>query len=89
MRKSHPAWKYIEKTLSAWERDGHTSREQARLITNDLISSGVLDDGEVFGGLPVLKEPAYSEENCPGHVASKYDGKVCGRCGVHIDSLRP
>lgn len=26
---------------------------------------------------------------CPGHVASEQDSKVCGRCGVHIDSLRP
>lgn len=29
------------------------------------------------------------EQSCPGHVASKDDPKVCGRCGVHIDSLRP
>lgn len=29
------------------------------------------------------------EESCPGHVASENDPKVCGRCGVHIDSLRP
>lgn len=30
-----------------------------------------------------------SEEACPGHVASRGDPKVCGRCGTHIDSLRP
>lgn len=30
-----------------------------------------------------------SEERCQGHVASARDAKVCGRCGVHIDSLRP
>ena len=29
------------------------------------------------------------EEACPGHVASANDPKVCGRCGTHIDSLRP
>lgn len=29
------------------------------------------------------------EENCPGHVASRTDPKVCGRCGIHINSLRP
>jgi len=29
------------------------------------------------------------EENCPGHVASERDPKVCGRCGTHVDSLRP
>lgn len=32
---------------------------------------------------------AHTEESCPGHVASGADAKVCGRCGVHIDSLRP
>lgn len=31
----------------------------------------------------------YDEDSCPGHVASASDPKVCGRCGVHIDSLRP
>lgn len=30
-----------------------------------------------------------AEEACPGHVASRLDPKICGRCGVHIDSLRP
>lgn len=29
------------------------------------------------------------ESACPGHVASADNPKVCGRCGVHIDSLRP
>jgi hypothetical protein len=29
------------------------------------------------------------EESCPGHVASEDDPKVCGRCGLHIDELRP
>jgi hypothetical protein len=34
-------------------------------------------------------EPDFDEQSCPGHVASKGDAKICGRCGVHIDSLRP
>ncbi|WP_054310000.1 hypothetical protein [Mesorhizobium sp. 1M-11] len=29
------------------------------------------------------------EEDCPGHVSSIMDPKVCGRCGTHVDSLRP
>lgn len=29
------------------------------------------------------------EDDCPGHVASEANSKVCARCGVHIDSLRP
>ena len=31
---------------------------------------------------------AFTEENCPGHVASASNSKICGRCGTHIDSLR-
>ncbi|CDX20115.1 hypothetical protein MPLA_1190066 [Mesorhizobium sp. ORS 3359] len=29
------------------------------------------------------------QDHCPGHVASADDPKICGRCGVHIDELRP
>jgi hypothetical protein len=36
------------------------------------------------------RAPARLEENdCPGHVSSEHDGKICRHCGVHIDSLRP
>lgn len=31
----------------------------------------------------------FTENDCPGHVAKHDDPKVCGKCGVHIDSLRP
>lgn len=31
----------------------------------------------------------YDEQDCPGHVARWDNGKVCGLCGVHVDSLRP
>lgn len=27
--------------------------------------------------------------DCPNHIASVTDPKVCARCGVHIDDLRP
>ena len=37
----------------------------------------------------VLMTPKFREEDCPGHVASGSDSKICGNCGVHIDSLRP
>ncbi|MCK9551591.1 hypothetical protein [Aquamicrobium sp.] len=30
-----------------------------------------------------------AEANCVGHVASADDAKICGRCGLHIDDLRP
>jgi hypothetical protein len=29
------------------------------------------------------------DESCPGHVASRSDPKICGLCGLHIDSLLP
>lgn len=31
----------------------------------------------------------HDEEACPGHIASENDPKICGRCGTHIDGLRP
>lgn len=34
--------------------------------------------------------PALVDENdCPGHVSSEHDPKICAHCGVHIDLLRP
>ncbi len=32
---------------------------------------------------------AAADDDCPGHVASASDPKVCARCGIHIDELRP
>jgi len=29
------------------------------------------------------------EESCPGHVGTEICPKICTRCGIHIDSLRP
>jgi uncharacterized protein (DUF983 family) len=31
----------------------------------------------------------FDEQSCPGHVASRSDPKICGRCGTHVDSMRP
>lgn len=31
----------------------------------------------------------WTEETCPGHVASNSDSQTCDRCGVHINELRP
>lgn len=45
---------------------------------------------DIVEGLPETPVPfPYSEECCPGHVASKANGKICGNCGVHVDSFRP
>lgn len=39
--------------------------------------------------LDLIKAQAHLEDNCPGHVASAADSKICAHCGVHVDSLRP
>lgn len=57
--------------------DSYGFLREAHDIAKNTLASNLVE------GLP------YSEEECPGHVASKDDAKVCGRCGVHIDSLRP
>ena len=36
-----------------------------------------------------VAEGPLAEEDCTGHIASAHDPKICGICGVHIDSLRP
>lgn len=41
---------------------------------------------EIQGGRLNFKDGAWQ---CSGHVASARDPKICGRCGVHIDELRP
>lgn len=46
-------------------------------------------DGWRYGVKSAGGKVSFTEETCPGHVASERDPKVCGRCGVHIDSLRP
>ena len=38
--------------------------------------------------MPLPPKPKFTEQTCPGHIASDDDAKVCGRCGIHIDSLR-
>jgi hypothetical protein len=36
----------------------------------------------------IARAEADREQNCPGHVASDSNPKLCGRCGCHIDDLR-
>lgn len=56
----------------------------------DTIFSGKDITITADGGVVIKKiTPEFTEEECPGHVASVLDPKVCGRCGIHIDSLRP
>lgn len=58
----------------------------ARANQNDVQVLGLpAVRGVVLGDLLGLVD----EQDCPGHVASWASAKVCGLCGVHIDSLRP
>lgn len=51
---------------------------------------GLIEVQDVDFILPLGFRPAlWTEDTCPGHVASAGDAKVCGRCGVDIDSFRP
>ena len=58
--------------------DGHFSTAQVEAVSAALSSPA-----------PEGKSFTFSENNCPGHVASADNPKVCDRCGTHIDSLRP
>jgi hypothetical protein len=35
------------------------------------------------------RQIARAEDECAGHVAAPGNPKVCQRCGIHIDDLRP
>lgn len=55
-----------------------------------IILNGEPTDNEMRSLHNYLREwRPIDEQECPGHVGSKHDAKVCARCGVHIDSLRP
>jgi hypothetical protein len=49
---------------------------------------GILD-GWFYGEKIAGQRVNFTEETCPDHVASESNPKICGRCGVHIDSFRP
>lgn len=57
--------------------------ENARSLRDDLTKFILAVDAAQPAAVPS------DEQSCPGHVASDSDPKVCGRCGIHIDSLRP
>lgn len=56
-------------------------------VINRTVSAA--EDLPARPGPELHKPPRFTEDNCPGHVASDHDPKVCARCGIHSDSLRP
>lgn len=45
--------------------------------------------GTLSNWLTAAGKKLYELDACPGHVASDADPKICGRCGIHINELRP
>jgi hypothetical protein len=66
-----------------------------RLVV-DLADNGAVESGDcrnpdnpfVIARAAIKKAETDREQNCPGHVASDSNPKLCGRCGCHIDDLR-
>lgn len=68
----------------------------AKLLTvayraEEIQSDPIILKQAVDGVIAAAKKQAaaWDEEDCPGHVASSLNPKICRRCGIHIDSLRP
>ena len=61
------------------------------VFSNDAAMAGIVGafDTQAHSVVSVSCAQIPDENDCPGHVASADDKKICGRCGVHIDSLRP
>lgn len=59
------------------------------LAAADLVRAGRARVYKGLDGELIVGAFDCSEENCPGHVAAEHDPKVCGRCGVHVDSFLP
>lgn len=70
------------------------SSADSEVLEGEILEPNSILTLEEFGNRLMAKDitPSpypYTEETCPGHVASNDNPKVCGRCGTHIDSLRP
>lgn len=81
-------------------RDTHEALEAMMTAARDVMAGRIpppadcpacwqVKGGQLCSGEPACARRITSEEDCPGHVASRLDPKICGRCGVHIDSMRP
>jgi ribosomal protein L40E len=83
------------------QRNFRTSRPVMTYTRDDMMQTSAGDCANIWPDhinpewrTSIYKEPSqerfvFPEDDCPGHVASVFDPKVCGRCGVHIMSLMP
>ncbi len=67
--------------------DYQVERLKAALVTLQWLRDNETDIRAYVAAKATAR--AVDEQNCPGHVASERDPKICGHCGTHIDSLRP
>ena len=70
----------------AYAEDG-AFRQAARILGD--LTNAVRDHADWCDAALDEMMARVPEDECPGHVASIMDPKVCGQCGTHIDSLRP
>ena len=78
----------VERRNAVWMRRARSNVALSATLTGPFIEEArkAAEGGSLLSGDVTTW---CGEENCPGHVASENDPKVCGKCGVHIDSLRP
>jgi hypothetical protein len=81
-------------------RNDEDEIERLRAINAELLAAlnamclNMKNDGHAYrdcykaARAAIAKAEADREQNCPGHVASDSNPKLCGRCGCHIDDLR-
>lgn len=80
---------YFEKTFGKYMgMSGDFVAKRLRALLG-LEAPGASPAPDAMPQVPQRPKLRFTEEACPGHVASENDPKVCGRCGIHIDSLRP
>jgi hypothetical protein len=63
---------------------GMTREINTKATTKMLLANW--QSGIIMGKAKIERVRAEVQANCPGHVASKDDPKVCGLCGTHVDA---
>jgi hypothetical protein len=69
----------------------HRADGSKTLMLNNTCISRMDQLDQLITSLIQLKSCWYpfDEQSCPGHVSVPENPKVCRRCGVHVDSMRP
>lgn len=77
---------------SGWVHSYHCGSLRKAIEYIDVTLRDRIHRGIATSGLrkrPDVGFYPYTDENCPNHVASPGDRKVCAMCGIHVDELRP